>query len=112
MQVLGLVALTCGACAHIVLDHSTQVRRVEVAAEALECALDSFVAVIVNGSEEFLEKGGARRDVEAPLERDQPVDEGLGSRMLGGTDLLLDGDQCGVLKMSLSQALDEVKTRS
>jgi len=79
---------------------------------ALECALDSFVAVIVNGSEEFLEKGGARRDVEAPLERDQPVDEGLGSRMLGGTDLLLDGDQRGVLKMSLSQALDEVKTRS
>jgi len=30
---------------------------VEVAAEALECALDSFVAVIVNGSEEFLEEG-------------------------------------------------------
>ena len=86
--------------------------RVEVVVEALECALDSFVAVIMNGSEEFLEKGGARRDVEAPLERDQPVDEGPGSRALGGTDFLLDGDQRGVLKMSLSQALDEVKTRS
>ena len=84
----------------------------EVAMEALECALDSFVVAIVNGSEEFLEKGGAKRDVEAPLERDQPVDEGPGSRALGGTDFLLDGDQRGVLKMSLSQALDEVKTRS
>jgi len=29
----------------------------EVATEALECALDSFVAIIVNGSEELLEKG-------------------------------------------------------
>jgi len=57
VQVLGLVALTGGACAHIVLDHSTQVRRGEVTAEALECALDSFVAVIVNGSEESLEEG-------------------------------------------------------
>lgn len=79
MQVLGLVALTGGARAYIVLDHGTQVRRVEVAAEALECALNSFVAVIVDGSEEFLEEGGARRDVEAPLERDQPVDEGPGA---------------------------------
>jgi len=29
---------------------------VEVTAKALECVLDSFVAVIVNGSEEFLEE--------------------------------------------------------
>ena len=42
----------------------------EVATEALECALDSFMAIIVNGSKEFLEKGGARRDVEVPLEHD------------------------------------------
>ena len=74
----------------------------EVATEALECALDSFVAVIVNGSEEFLEKGGARRDVEVPLERDQPIDEGPRSHALGGADLLLDGDQRGVLNISLS----------
>ena len=32
--------------------------------------------------------------------------------MLGGADLLLDGDQRGVLKICLPQALDEVKTRS
>ena len=56
--------------------------------------------------------GVARRDVEAPLECDQPVDEGPGSCVLGGTDLLLDGDQRGVLNISLSQALDEVKARS
>ena len=84
----------------------------EVTAEALECALDSFMAIIVNGSKEFLEKGGAMRDVGAPLECNQPVDEGLGSCVLGGTDLLLDGDQRGVLKISLSQALDEVKALS
>ena len=61
VQVLGLVALTGGARTHIVLDHGTQVRRVEITAEALECVLDSFVAIIVNGSEEFLEEGAPGR---------------------------------------------------
>jgi hypothetical protein len=82
---------------------------VEVTAEAMEGALDSFVAIIVNRSEDLLEERGARRDVEAPLERYQAINEGPGSRALVGGDLL-DGDQHGVLIIGLPKVLDEVKS--
>jgi hypothetical protein len=50
------------------------------------------MVVVVDCGEELPEKWGARRDVEAPLERHQAIDDGPGSRALVGGDLLLDRD--------------------
>jgi hypothetical protein len=57
---------------------------VEVTAEAMERALDPFMAVAVNSGEELPKKWGTRWDVEAPLERHQAIDDGPGRRTLVG----------------------------
>ena len=73
----------------------------EISTDAVQRALDAFVAVLVDGGEEFLQQGGARWDVEAPLERDQAIDEGPRSATLVGGDCFLDDNQGGFQLMGL-----------
>ena len=53
MQVVRLVALTCGAGADEILDHTAHGWEVEVPAEAMESPLHPFMAVVVRGSHHF-----------------------------------------------------------
>ena len=53
VQVVRLVALTCGAGADEILDHTAHGWEVEVPAEAMESPLHPFMAVVVRGSHHF-----------------------------------------------------------
>jgi len=65
----------------------------------------------VDRGDDLLEEWGARRDVEAPLECHQAIDDEPGSRVLVGGDLFLGGDQRGLLIVGLTKPLDEVEAR-
>jgi hypothetical protein len=51
------IALVGGARTNEVLDHRSQVGRVEIVAEAVKRALDPFMAIVVNSGKELLESG-------------------------------------------------------
>jgi hypothetical protein len=84
----------------------------EIAMKAMKCALDALMPITVDCSDDLLERWGTGRDVEAPLEHHEAIDDGLGSHTLVGGDLILDGDQCRLLIVSLTEPLDEVEART
>ena len=53
IKMLRLVALACRTCADVVLDDVSQVWRMEVPAKAMQCALHSFVAVLMDSGHEL-----------------------------------------------------------
>lgn len=69
------------------------------------------MAIVVHCAEKFLEQRGTRRDVEAPLEGHQPINEGPRGRALIIGELLPERDQCKVMVMCLTMMVDEVEAR-
>jgi len=53
MKMLRLVELACRTCADVVLDNASQVWRMEVPAKAVQCALHSFMAVLMDSGQEL-----------------------------------------------------------
>lgn len=106
---LGLVPLTRGAGAYEVLDDGAEAGGMDVAAESMKGALDTFMAVVVDGGDDLVEEWGAGRDVEAPLVRDQAVDEGPRRLAAIREDLVLERDQGGVLGVGQLQPVDEIE---
>lgn len=75
MQVLGLVPLTDAACAHQVLHELLHVRKVKVAPQTVQHALNSLVSLLMDRHHDLLDQGGGRRDVESPDKQNHVVDD-------------------------------------
>jgi hypothetical protein len=80
---------------------------VEVTSQVLQGALDAFMAVVLQQGVPI--GGGARRDVEAPLECHQAIDKGPRSHVLIGGYLCFYCNQRWVLVIGLPEAVDEVE---
>lgn len=84
----------------------------EVAAQAIESALDAFMVVIVDGGDHLLQEGRGRRDLEASLECDQAIDDGPWCHALPDIDLGPEGHQSWVRIIGVTEAVDEVSSVS
>ena len=63
VQVLGLVSLADDARAHQVLNKLLHVRKMKVAAQSVQRALDSFMSILMDSGHDLLNEGGHRGNV-------------------------------------------------
>jgi hypothetical protein len=112
MQLLRLVALARATLADKVLDHLLHVRKMKIAPESVESALHPFMALFMHGSQDLLQEGGRRRDVEAAGVLHHAVGHRPWSRTGARAHLIMDGGEGRVGELCLPKTRDEVEARA
>ena len=111
MEVFRLVPLACGACAHHLLHELTHMGKMEIAAKPVKCALDAFVAILVDGRHDLKQQWRGRCDVEAAVEGHHVVDESPRRPVGARAELIPDGHHSWISGLGLAESLDEVEPR-
>ena len=109
-QVFGFIPLADHAHPNELLHQSFHVKKVEVAAQPMQRALNAFVPLLVDGLCDFLE-GRRRRDVEPPVELDHAIDQGPWRVVGPCSDLIAERHEARVRGLCVSEASDEVEPR-
>jgi hypothetical protein len=93
VQVLGLVPLADAACAHQVLHEMLHVRKMEVAPQTVQRALNPLVSLLVDCHHDLLDQGGGRLDVEPLGKLNHAVDDRPGCPRGANADVVTKGDE-------------------
>jgi hypothetical protein len=109
---LRLETLASGAGADEVLDYTAHIGEVEVAPEPVESALYPLVAIIMHRGHNLGQKGRGRWHVQPAGVGDQPVDDAPWRRARAGCQFIADGNEGGILSLSLPEPRDEVELGS
>ena len=112
VQVLRLVPLTNGARAHKILHKLLHVRKMKVAAQSVQRALDSFMSILMDSGHDLLNEGGRRGNVQAASELHHVVDDRPRCPAGARAHFVLDSDEGRVGELCLSETCDEVKARA
>jgi len=108
---LGLESLARGAVPHEVLDDAAHVGEVEVALQPVPGALNAFMPIVMDRSNNLLEQGRCRRGVEAPVIEYHVVPDRPWSGSGARAHLVVDRDQGRVDGLCLAETADVVKAR-
>ena len=84
----------------------------KVAPQTVQRALDSFMAVLVDGCHDLLHEGRRRWNVEAPAELHHVVDDCPRCFSRARAYFILESDECRVEELCLAETRDKVEVGS
>ena len=108
---LRLVPLTSGACMHKILHELLHVRKMKVAAQSVQRALDSFMSILMDSGHDLLNEGGRQWNVQAPGELHHVVDDHPRCPAGARAHFVLDSDEGRVGELCLAETCDKVEAR-